>query len=599
MLFLILFVSLGFSIIYIYYWNQQFLLCPNKEMLLWDANIRMIQSIDFLQYLKEGNFLESLKIILDSPTWPPLRNLMSIGFILINGSPDPILDTRISLFFFIFLVFILPISIYFIYLKNFTNFLDKTIGYLSIILTILTLLLLKQLPEYLFSSMLEIQGMFVYFLFIAYFIYLEKNQLYSLKRSKLIFFILGALVYLTKYPYGVLISLTLILLELIKDPINFLREIAKILKDYLNFRIIFIVLILLSFIFVIIYPHLPNEFLKRKFPKNLIYFSILIFFVEFNFYLIQSKKAFFSDSLRFFYKFFIFPFAILILSHLDRFRSLLGAQSDTIDKDRNFFTSLFLEYFENPYTFTFSILFSLIAILYWVWKNNYNFSKALKKSTILQIIFFVWIHFIILEFTTTNHQARYIFQILPPLILFHFLVFTKIEQKTVKKTIGILFSFLVLIHIYVLNKNLYTRNVCFAGTDPEIFKPVYFIKKEISESTRGILFNEFHEYKKSSINLENPYLFIPTDIDVHLRYKVFNHGFLINSNQKIPSYSSIDTLIYITYSCKNKVDQSIFYKDFFTRHSLTFKLESVKEINSFICLKLYTLSKEKMISAID
>jgi len=95
-----LLLVLFFTSFWVYSLNQNFLLCPNKDMLLWDANIRMIQSIDFLSYLRVGEFFSAVKLILDSPTWPPLRSLISAILILLNGQPDPILDTRVSIVFF-------------------------------------------------------------------------------------------------------------------------------------------------------------------------------------------------------------------------------------------------------------------------------------------------------------------------------------------------------------------------------------------------------------------------------------------------------------------------------------------------------------------
>lgn len=579
-----------FSFLYIYFLNREFFLCPNKEMLLWDANIRMIQALDVLQFIKEKQFLESIKILLDSPTWPPLRTIISIVLILFNGRPDPILDTRPSIFFFLLLFLSIILFVYKFYIKKSKDLLDQWIGYISIFLTISFLFLLKQIPEYLFNSMLEIQGMLFYFVFISYYIYINQNHLYSKRKTKILFFVLGALIYLTKYPYGVLISISLVVIEMIKNPKFFLTESLKIIKTYKNLRFVLIVMLFLSFGFILLYPYFFSSNLNKKAIKNLVYVSILIFYTEFNVYIYRKKLYFFSENLRFFYKFFIFPFSLLILIHPDRFFSLLGAQSDIIEKDRNFFTSLFFDYFYNHWVFSLFMTFSFLTVFYTIFKNRNQFTEYFKKSPILQILTLVWTHFFILEFTTTNHQARYIFQILPLLILFHSLIF--IEIKNISFKIGIVFFLIIFIMSNFYFLYIYppkTRNVCFAGRDSKLFEPVYLIQQEILPHTKAIIFNEFHEYKKDSQQLDNPYLFIPTDIDVHLRYKVFPNGFLINYQRNFKSLKEFKKIIYITHSCKNEIIESKYYKNFFKDTSSFIELVHYKEINPLLCLKIYSL----------
>lgn len=591
LIFTILFIFL-FSSFYIFFLNQQFFQCPNKEMLLWDANIRMIQALDILQWIKEKEFFKSIKVLLDSPTWPPLRTIISIILILLNGKPDPILDTRPAILFFFLLLLSIILFVYFDFIKTQESRFDQAIGYISIFVTISFLFLLKQIPEYLFNSMLEIQGMLFYFLFISYYVYIAKHESYSKFKTKMIFFLLGALIYLTKYPYGILITISLIIIEFIKNPRDFFIESIQLLKTYKNFRVFLIIMIFFSFVFILLYPYFfSNTILNKKTLKNLLYASILVFFVEFNIYLSIKKVSFFSKNLIFFYKFFIIPFAILILSHPDRFHSLLSAQSDIIEKDRNFFISLFLDYFYNDWLFSSFMLLSFFTIIVFIFKHRHQLTNITNQNIILEILIFIWIHFFILEFTTTNHQARYIFQILPPLLLFHALIFKEIKNKNFK--IGILIFSIILVisnffNLLYINPP-HARNVCFAGRDSKLFAPVFLIKKEISPNTRAIIFNEFHEYKKNSEQLGNPYLFIPTDIDVHLRYQVYPNGFIINYQRNIQYTKEFKKIIYITYSCKNDIKESKYYEDFFKKKPISVEPDFYREINPFLCFKVYTL----------
>lgn len=588
--FIIAFFFFLFSSFYLIELNEFFLKCPNKEMLLWDANIRMIQAIDILLYFKEKNYLEAIKILIDSPTWPPLRVLISIFLILLNGNPDPILDTRPSIIFFILLLFSILIFVFFFYIRKTKDQLNQILFYFSIGITITFLFLLKQITEYFFNSMLEIQGMLFYFIFIFYLLFLEKENYKVSFIHKLFFFFSGFLIYFTKYPYGILITLSFIFIEFLKDPKFFIQETLSILKTYKNYRIFFIFLVVVSILFVFLYPFVHFEYFKKKFIKNFIYFSLFIFFIEFNIYLLKTKKYYYSNSFRFVYKFFIFPFSIIILSHPDRFHSLLGAQSDTIEKERNFFISLFFDYFVNFEFFIILMILSFSMIFYLIYQNRKNISELIRKSFIIQIILFLWFHLILLEFTTTNHQARYIFQIIPPLILFHILVFKEISNRKIMIFIVFILSIIFIFNLYSLIFSYIPskRNVCFAGTDTKIFKPVYEIKNLIPENTRGIIFNEFHEYKKNSLQLDNPYLFIPTDIDLHLRYKIYNQGFLINYQKNLKFPKNIDKLIYITYSCNNELYDSSIYKNL-PKDFTNIKLDFLKEIDSKICLKIYSV----------
>jgi hypothetical protein len=582
----ILILILSFILIVLF--NTNFIHCPNKDMLLWDANIRMIQSIDFLKYLEYRDSVSAIKLIFDSPTWPPLRTLMSTILILINGKPDPILDTRLSIFFFILTITVIFWgTIYYFFEEYKKNLLNKIIIFLSIYLTITFLFLLDQIPEYLFNSMLEIQGMFLYTAFIFLIYYFFINHKYS-KIDKILFFLLGFLIYFTKYPYGVLISITFVILEFLYQPKEFIKSIYKLITFYKNYRIIFIILPLIGIIFILIFPHIPNNFFKLKSVKNFIYLVILISFFELNFFLYRKKIQLFSPIFNFYYKFFIFPFSMVILSHPDRFHSLLGAQSDTIDKSRSFFISIVYDYFLNSIGFSFLLLISLIGIMYYFFKHSRNRLKELIQNyPIIYVILFLWIHFFILEFLTTNHQARYIFQIIPGLILFHSLFFLYIKEN-VKYAVIIILFIILMMNLYYLEKNPPSkRNTCFAGYDKLLFEPARIISQTIPSNFKGIIFNEFHEYKKYNENLNNPYLFIPTDIDVHIRYKTYSNGFVLNYSkyQKIPE--DFKNAIYITNSCKNELKNS----RYFNLNIINYKKIIEKQIDDNICFKIYELEK--------
>ncbi len=582
---IIFLILMGFLLYFLYLLNQNFLQCPNKDMLLWDANIRMIQSIDILQYIKIQEYTLAIKTLLDSPTWPPLRSFISILLILINGKPDPVLDTRVSIVFFLLTIATIYWGFLYLFYEDYKkNLINKILIFLILFTSIGFLLLLDQIPEYLFNSMLEIQGMFFYTLFIFLLYNIYKTNIINTKK-KIIFFIIGLFIYFTKYPYGILISISLIAIEFISNPFYFLQEVKKFISLYKNYRILFLLLPVFSFILILLFPYLKWSFLKTKMIKNLMYFFIIIAFVEFNIFNYKNKIQLFSEKLRFFYIYFILPFCIVILSHPDRFHSLLGAQSDTIDKGRSFFISIFYDYFLNSSGFFIIIITSLLVLVYIFYKNHNNISKTIEHNPAIKILIFLWIHFLILEFLTTNHQARYIFQIIPGLLLFHGTIFLIFLDKFKIYFIFIFFIMFFINVIYIFS-TIDNRNTCFSGMDKNLFEPVRKIFLLIPEDTRGLIFNEFHEYKKYGHHLDNPYIFIPTDIDVYIRYKVYPEGYAFNYSYYQDFHKlKWNTLIYINVDCNQELKNSQYWK--FNFDVSTYNKVQKFLIHSGICLQMY------------
>ncbi len=582
---IIFFILMGSLLYSLYFLNQNFLQCPNKDMLLWDANIRMIQSIDILQYIKIQEYTLAIKTLLDSPTWPPLRSLISILIILINGKPDPVLDTRVSIVFFLLTIAIIYWGFLYLFYEDYNkNLINKILIFLILFTSISFLLLLDQIPEYLFNSMLEIQGMFFYTLFIFLLYNIYKTNIINTKKN-IIFFIIGFFIYFTKYPYGILISISLIAIEFLSNPFHFSQELKKLISLYKNYRIIFLLLPVFSFILILFFPYLKWSFLKTKMIKNLMYFFIVIAFVEFNIFIYKNKIQLFSEKLRCFYIYFILPFFIVILSHPDRFHSLLSAQSDTIDKGRSFFISIFYDYFLNSTGFFITTITSFLVLIYTFYKNHYNIFKTIEYNPVIKILIFLWIHFLILEFLTTNHQARYIFQIIPGLLLFHGAVFFLLVDKFKIYFIFIFFIIFFINVIYIFS-TIDNRNTCFSGTDKNLFEPVRKIFLLIPEDTKGLIFNEFHEYKKYGHHLDNPYVFIPTDIDVYIRYKVYPKGYAFNYSYYQDFHKrKWNSLIYINIDCNQELKNSQYWK--FNFDVSAYNKVQKYLINSGICLQIY------------
>lgn len=594
-------LSLGILLTLTYFFlvqlHHEFFYCPNKEFLLWDANIRFIQAIDFLQLIKKESILDGLKLLIDSPTWPPLRTILSILSITWYGKPNPIVDIYWNVFFFVLSIITLTSGTFFFFRKE----LQKDVYHavlinLSIFLSISFLFLLKQIPEYIFSSMLEIQGIFAYsgFLFFYLALYRSNYQVW-LKNLyfRIFFFLSGFLVYFTKYPYGVLVILSFLFVEFLLAPKNIIQELKKILSYYRGYRFVFLILPFFSVILILINPYIRFEIISHKFLKNFMFFSLLLFLIEFHIFLFRKKVRFFSERIRFFYKFFLFPFLVVVFTHPDRFHSLLGAQSDTIDRSRSFFISLFYDYFLNSSGFSLMIFLSIVLLFVFIFRAQRsieNFSIIFEKKPVLVGIVFLWFHLAILELLTTNHQARYIFQILPGMILLHGLSFL-ITPKRWKVFVIIILSAILLqnLHLFYQENFVNKREVCFAGKQTEIFEPAKKIYQFVPEDIQGLIFNEFHLYRKFGIELENPYLFIPTDIDVWIRYKVYDKGFVLNYNHHQKILNQQKDWIYITHDCQNNLFESPFWNLSKRIKIHSYELVDIQKINQQICYKRYVV----------
>ena len=126
--------------------------CPNTDVLSWDANLRMLTVLDQYQDFRDGSWFSALWPLIDAPTWPPLRNVISlIVFWLHPTGPNTLIDVSIS---FVFYVLVFP-SILLIAFEISRDWLRA-----AVIFFFATVLLIqsRQLPVFGVSAMLETQG---------------------------------------------------------------------------------------------------------------------------------------------------------------------------------------------------------------------------------------------------------------------------------------------------------------------------------------------------------------------------------------------------------------------------------------------------------
>ncbi|MBW7857394.1 MAG: hypothetical protein H3C43_03635 [Leptonema sp. (in: Bacteria)] len=556
--------------------------CVNKDTLVWDANIRFIQAIDFVDDFKSGIYLPGISSLIASPTWPPLRTIFSILLIWWHGSPDPVIDILPSV---VFLFGVVWLYFGFVVWYTKTRILDITIRakapnrvllysilttlFFSLVFftTLFLILGVFDLPAYIFSSMLEIQGMF--------FFTWNGWSIYSILKSKRTvskfviwsFFLSGVGLYLTKYPYGILTGLSLIAICMLKSPVDFWNASRKVLIErYKGWHLIPLVLLILALVIVVLGPHLGTELVNTKAIKRFLYIALLLVFIDFNHYLYKRRPNYFSTELKIFYLYFILPFAIVLLSHPDRFGSLIQAQTDTVPGGSRFYpVALFAEYFMSVGPLIVIVLGGILILLVSIFLQKKSWHSLLTGEQSIEwlMTIFVWCNIFIMQFMTSNHQSRYLLQIFPLFLFFHssmFLYLFRSKNKSNGLTRLNWPSFVLPVLIFVslpffAIKPLFTKdrlqpvNICFAATDPTPVQEARELAASIPKSSRAIVVNDCHEVTAPLFARAQA-----TEIDLFLRYRTWGSGIIRNDSKYRyktwqDSKLNFNEVIHVSYEC--------------------------------------------------
>ena len=495
-------------------------ICINKEFLTWDPNARMITSLQMALELKNFNILSYLWFILDSPTWPVLRNIFeSLIFLFIE--PSPYITIYISIFFFISTIFI-----FFAF-----SFYKIDISFKILFFSFIFSFLLASSPpilHYTFSGMLELQGGFFMLVSLFYFYHFLSNHNFLKNRNEKIIFIISVqALFHTKYPYGFMFCFSIIMYYIIfefKLSCNIffvlIRKSFCLSKKNLFLYISFI-FIILNIIFYIFNIHKG---------KSTSYFRYIIFlFLLVHIFLhIFSNKNFFLRSIKgrklyFLIKWTFLPIVLWIMMHPDRFSSSKGTIShfqvgstpqSFINLD--FFTIYFKELAFNISPISIFSIFLFILFL---------FSLVLKLKSRLSLIFsfIILIHLLGLTFLTPNHQARHIYHLFPSFLFSIFYFVISIEKKIILR----FFSIIFIIQIFYFSLNYKTichnSNLCFSGLNYQFYtvsrQVKNFIEKNIN--TDSILLNFFPKHHLNK-----------TDIDFLMQLNSFKKNIVVlDSNQ--------------------------------------------------------------------
>ncbi|RHX82996.1 hypothetical protein [Leptospira stimsonii] len=576
-------LSLGLAF-YMGYANWEIFIrtCSLKDLLTWDENIRLNVVLDQYQDFKEFRIWRAFFPFLESPTWPPLRSLLSLLLLLTPG--DMPITWKDSFLGLVFYALCFPAILYVVYQITGSAWKAGLVSILTLALTLHT----TEAPSYSLSSMLETQGMFflLWTYYTLYKIYKQtEEEPYRIEFDKkekielsVVFSLFG--LFFTKYPYGLLLFIAIVAYEVVSKPKEY-SEIVKFAftKRYKGIRRIFLILVVALVLSLPILRVVTNLNLDQRQFKLIIYYCTVLLFIDFNLFLYFQKdewKKIAPSSIRVIYLYAIAPSLAWIFANPDRVMSLINAQMIVNEHVKSFVFALFSSptttspvshVFQEPWIFRI-FFFGVIALIVRFFNSRIrekrgsilnSFSETLRDP-LVAVTSILFLQYIIIDATTGNKQLRHVFPPLPALFtVFSLWVFRFIESPIKKERIvAIAFGLIVFFwsaSLFVREGGLLTRSYekvqyfCLKGFQTDIFQPARDLTAKISPEGKYIVFNGFHE----EFNFDKKGRLLASEIDLLMRMKTFAKGKYRNdSRHKWKNWDEFSSALVITPSCGQK-----------------------------------------------
>lgn len=443
--------------------------CINKEFLTWDPELRYIITLKMMNFLREGKIFHFIGVFFDSPHWPSLRNVIeSIIFLFIDHSSD-----KVILFTYLFFIFI-PVSIFILLFSLYK--IDLTFGILFCFF-ILTLLQSDPLWLYSLTGMLELQGAFL-FPFVSYItwkVFHDPNFLQH-RKNGWITFLVTFLLYQTKYPYGYMLVLFLVIFHTFIFP----KETWNFGWSYLITyktpkKKIFSILSLIIFFYFIAF----KGNLTGKLPGYLIYSSLLFFLIDFFIFFFRTANKEENLRLYFLIQWILFPIILWIMIQPDRFGSYSGQithvetqgfnPGQEIDKNLDYLLVFFTEFIMNGFKeFHLSYLI-LIGNIFLMMFGLFNVYKGKEISLSFYFSTISLLTFLELSLFTSNRLARHTYHLYPTMILSIVLFVIPLSLEHKRKAILLSIFLLGMVTFPFLRNpllSLQKTEICYTGHDP-------------------------------------------------------------------------------------------------------------------------------------
>ncbi|WP_010570477.1 hypothetical protein [Leptospira broomii] len=586
-------------------WSAFLNICPIKDLLTWDENIRLNQLLDQYQDFRDGRYWRGFFPFLEASTWPPLRSIFSL-FMLWGPGEWPI-TWKDSFLGLIFYALCFPTLIYISFRITGSFIFSGAVSLFILAMSLHT----TETPAYSLSSMLETQGMFV-LLWVYFALYRLYDSVQKLvpgsemeKGSRVPLLVSLALLslFFTKYPYGLLLFISLFLYEGIArlpELIGFLRFAIRV--HYKNLRLIFLVVVVGLVFSLPILRVVTDWNLDQRSFKKVLYFLTVILFLDFNYFLFKYRdeaKSVTPPSLRVLYIYAILPSFVWLFANLDRVMSLVNAQMIVNKFVRSFILSLFespseripaSHVFDDPWIFRILFIGSTILIVIWFYLRSRDkdadvkstYTRSLTKSPegkldsllarleslswpaalrdpLFAISAVVFLQYIVIDVTTGNKQLRHVFYPLPALLWILSLWFfraIKDSKKLQSKVMMSLFSGIIFtwgISLFfrtggLLNVSYYqSHSFCLKGFEEQVFQPARDFASKIDSNGKYIAFNAFHDEE----NFQTPGRVLASEFDLLFRLKTLDKGKYRNDNKyRWKTWEEFDRLIYVGPNCE-------------------------------------------------
>ncbi|MBR32552.1 MAG: hypothetical protein CMN77_14710 [Spirochaetaceae bacterium] len=537
--------------------------CVNRDLLNWDGNLRFTSVLEFNRDIRDGNIAAPLVELLKSPTWPPLRKAISLVLSFFSPEPSPMVDTQISTVFSLLLLIALPACGWIILRKEEGLWAGAVAG--------LIVLTMAEFPLYSFAAMLETQGM-LFFLLASTAYYLNRDAGFASGRGRShirwILFMGFFGLYMTKYPYGILLILSVVLIE----AISYTKRLVQFVKEsvwphyWVRWNIIFPVLVAAA-VFVFVFRTklgLPPE---GKVYKQAVYATLLLAFIDLNIHWFRNKvsvrKVLLAHQVRL-YAWGILPIAIWFLSSPDRFGAFLGAGMHVQEQGRIFAWSLMVDTLELPVLMP--LVMALLAAGMIVISRGQRNLRTWVRDPMNAAVLVILGNLLLLEVLTANKQFRHIYHLVPALVLFSFLVLFKryrpghsrpgivSARGAVGEAAGLLACVLIgglfVFFPDSMGASPSRDYICFAGKDPEPAEPARRVAAQIPEGSRIVVWNRFHELDSPA-----PGRLLASEMDLLIRYRTGARA-RNESRYSLEDWRGFDRFAYVSYDCKTEtIDQ--------------------------------------------
>lgn len=580
-----------------------FAACPNRDVLSWDANLRYLTVLDMRRDLAAGDLTAGLRPIFDSPTWPALRPVLALlVFAVAPGGPSTVLDVGLTYALFVALWLALAVLAW---------RLAGSPGVAVWLGAAVALLSMRELWLYALSAMLEIQGM-LFAVGTAYFCYVlfadaAGNEDTAapggrVSRATLAGLFVGIQgLYHTKYPYGVILLVALVLLEIARLPYgdaDFRRLPLRILLrggDEGRGRIGAggTARIVLYFVFVCCAAlalgggrRLGLELSDRGL-RNLFYAATLLVFVDFNVALFRGRvllRETLAVRTRALYATAILPAAVWMLVHPDRFSATLGTRDHVQDASRSFLQALGGEVWFEPAVFVLPALAAAVFVLaVFVAGRRVRPPAPVRALAFLLVLWALQIA--VLELTTPNKQLRHVYHLLPAALVLCLAAGARLAllaaasirtgalrfvadgdtKFPVGAAAGVLLPLLLALPglpratALVSGAQFDAEAVCFTGDNPGMVAPARRLARAFAQQAdrKTVAVNLLHKLTQADGSWPAG-RYIATDIDLLLREAARARGGELRSDDPpLATWAGFSQLLLIADRCDESYEEAI------------------------------------------